>query len=72
MPQLPPVSRQKLIRNLRVLGFEGPFAGGNHQYMVKGTLRLFIPNPHEGDISSALLAKFLRQAGIDRELWLSL
>ena len=72
MPPLSPISRQKLIKNLRTLGFEGPFAGGNHQYMVKGMLRLVIPNPHQGDISGALLAKILKQAGIDRDQWLDL
>ncbi len=69
MPAFGPVKRQKLIRNLRKLGFEGPYSGGNHQYMVKGQLRLVIPNPHKGDISRALLSRILRQAGIERENW---
>jgi hypothetical protein len=30
---------------------------------------LTIPNPHSGDISGALLAKILRQAGIERSDW---
>ena len=37
--------------------------------MVKGTLKLFIPNPHRGEIGRDLLAKILRQAGIDRDEW---
>jgi hypothetical protein len=37
--------------------------------MVREQLRLFLPNPHEAEISKALLAKILRQAGIDREVW---
>ncbi len=40
--------------------------------MQKGTLKLFIPNPHGGDISTGLLAKILRQAGIDRDQWTAL
>lgn len=37
--------------------------------MVKGHLRLIIPNPHKGDITPALLSKILRQAGISRDDW---
>ncbi len=69
MPKFGPISRRELIRILRMLGFEGPLTGGNHQYMVKGGLKLFIPNPHQGDISRALLSKILKQAGIDKEEW---
>jgi hypothetical protein len=29
MTRLAPVSREELIRKLRILGFEGPFTGGN-------------------------------------------
>jgi len=65
-------SRRDLIRNLRKLGFEGPYAGGRHEYMIKGTLKLFIPNPHSGEISRGLLAKLLRQAEIDRDEWTEL
>jgi hypothetical protein len=50
-------------------GFEGPFAGGRHSFMLKGELSLVIPNPHKGDISRSLLRKLLRQAGISREEW---
>jgi predicted RNA binding protein YcfA (HicA-like mRNA interferase family) len=72
MPHLGPIKRRDLIRNLRKLGFDGPYAGGRHEYMIKGTLKLFIPNPHKGDISSSLLAKVLHQAEIDREEWAKL
>jgi predicted RNA binding protein YcfA (HicA-like mRNA interferase family) len=69
MPSLNPVSRRKLIQNLRALGFDGPYSGGSHQFMVKEEMRLVIPNPHSSDISGALLAKILRQAEISREEW---
>ena len=45
MPSLDPVSRRELVRRLKVLGFEGPFPGGKHQWMRRGGLRLTIPNP---------------------------
>lgn len=69
MPPFGPISRRHLVRALRQLGFEGPFVGGKHEYMVRGTVRLRIPNPHRGDIGSALLAEILREAGIERDDW---
>lgn len=69
MPSFGPIKRNDLIRYLRRVGFDGPHSGGNHQYMVKGTLKLRIPNPHQADITSDLLAKILRQANIDRDEW---
>ncbi len=35
MPHLGPIKRRDLIYYLRQLGFEGPYPGGNHQYMVQ-------------------------------------
>ena len=69
MPELKPIKRKELIRCLKKVGFDGPFSGGKHQYMVKGNMRLTIPNPHQKDISSSLLIKILRQAKISREDW---
>ena len=69
MPSLGPTSRRDLIRNLKDLGFDGPYSGGKHQYMVRGQTRLRIPNPHQGDIGRGLLTRILRQAGISREEW---
>ncbi|MBI1801861.1 MAG: type II toxin-antitoxin system HicA family toxin [Chloroflexi bacterium] len=57
MPVFGPIKRRDLIRFLNELGFDGPYSGGRHQYMVKGQL------------SYDLLAKLLRQAGIDRDEW---
>lgn len=37
--------------------------------MLKGTQRITIPNPHEGDISTNFLARILKQAKIEREDW---
>ncbi len=69
MPAFGPIKRKDLVQVLCQLGFEGPYSGGRHQFMVKGQLRLFIPNPHEGDISRSLLARLLREAGIERDEW---
>jgi hypothetical protein len=69
MPKFGPIKRRDLLQYLAQLGFEGPYFGRRHQFMVKGRTRLAIPNPHEGDISRSLLARLLREAGIDRDEW---
>jgi predicted RNA binding protein YcfA (HicA-like mRNA interferase family) len=58
-----------MIRCLRELGFEGPYAGGKHQFMVKGDITLRLPNPHQRDIGKELLSRILKQAEIEREMW---
>lgn len=70
MSKLAPVSHRELVYKLRKLGFQGPYRGGKHLYMVKGSLRLAIPNPHKQVIGVALLSRILKQAGITREEWL--
>ena len=69
MPPFGPVRRAELVRALRSLGFDGPFSGGKHQFMVRGTVSLRIPNPHQADVGRDLLARILRQAGVDRDAW---
>lgn len=70
MSKLNPVSRNDLIKKLRIFGFEGPYGGGKHQYMIKENLRLTIPNPHKEEIGIDLLARILKQADISRDEWL--
>ncbi|HNW10683.1 MAG TPA: type II toxin-antitoxin system HicA family toxin [Candidatus Rifleibacterium sp.] len=67
MPPFKPISRDNLIRALRRLGFDGPFSGGRHQFMVRKDLTITVPNPHKGDIGRDLLTRILKQAGISRE-----
>jgi len=69
MPPFGPINRRELIPYFEELGFEGPYTGDKHQYMVKGKLKVAMPNPHQGDIKKDLLLRVLRQAGISREDW---
>jgi len=69
MPPFGPVSRKELIRYLRQIGFEGPFSGGKHRFMIKGNRTIRVPNPHPADIGRELLARILQQAGITKEEW---
>jgi predicted RNA binding protein YcfA (HicA-like mRNA interferase family) len=69
MPRIGPIRRRDLIYYFRRLGFSGPQPRGKHEVMRKGTLTLTIPNPHRGDISTGLLMRILREAGISRDDW---
>ena len=69
MPPFGPIKRNDLLKALKQAGFEGPFAGGKHEFLVKGELRLVIPNPHQGEISRELLARILHQASLSRSEW---
>jgi predicted RNA binding protein YcfA (HicA-like mRNA interferase family) len=69
MPAFGPIKRKNLIRALADVGFTGPISGGRHAFMVRGDVKVFIPNPHGGDIGIGLLARILGQAGISREEW---
>ena len=69
--RLTPVSWKEFVRRLRRLGFDGPYQGGKHPYMVRGDLVLTIPNPHRGDIGVELLKRILKQASIAQKDWLA-
>jgi predicted RNA binding protein YcfA (HicA-like mRNA interferase family) len=69
MPPFGPIKRKDLIRHLKQFGFEGPYSGGKHQFLVRGNITIRVPNPHRADIGMELLARILRQAGINRDEW---
>jgi len=72
MPPFKPISRENLIRALRKAGFDGPYSGGRHQFMLRGNLALTLPNSHRGDIGKDLLLRILKQAEMTREEFESL
>jgi predicted RNA binding protein YcfA (HicA-like mRNA interferase family) len=67
--RLTPVSRRDFIKRLRSMGFDGPYSGGRHEFMLRGERRLILPNPHRSVIGVNLLIRLLRQAGISWEQW---
>jgi len=69
MPPLGPTSRRDIVASFRRLGFEGPYVGGKHEFMVRERATLRLPNPHRGDIGVNLLARLLEEAGVSREEW---
>lgn len=70
MDKLSPISWKKLVSQLRKFGFEGPYQGGKHPYMIKANLVLTLPNPHRKEISIDLLSRILKQATINRKEWI--
>ena len=47
MSRWSPCKRRDFIQRLRELGFDGPFSGARHQFMVDGQHRLAIPSNAE-------------------------
>jgi len=63
MPPLGPTKRSDLIYYLRKLGFDGPYAGGKHEFMIKDAITVTIPNPHRSEIGRDLLIRDLASSG---------
>jgi hypothetical protein len=57
-----------MIRKFRRLGFEGPVSGGKHAFMMRGALKVRIPNQDIEDVS--LLREILRQASVTEDEWM--
>lgn len=47
MSRWAPCKRREFIQKLRKLGFEGPYSGTRHQFMVYGQHRMAIPSNDE-------------------------
>ncbi len=37
--------------------------------MARGRLKLFLPNPHGGELSTGLVTRLLREVGVSEEEW---
>ena len=47
MSRLTPCKRRDFIRRLRQIGFDGPYSGTRHQFMIYKQYRLAIPSNTE-------------------------
>jgi hypothetical protein len=54
-----PLKRRDFIRRLRALGFDGPYSGTRHQFMIYGQHRQTIPTNSEFSVPQIRL--LLRQ-----------
>lgn len=59
------------MRRLRKLGWEGPYAGGKHEFMIRGVMKFPVPNLHGGVLSVGMISEILRETGINRSEWLA-
>jgi len=64
-----PIKHREMVRRLRAFGWQGPQQKGRHPFMVKGQLRLTIPNPHQGDIDWSLMKRIIQVAGVSPDEW---
>ena len=64
-----PLNRRELIRKLRRVGLSGPFSGAKHSYMLYGKVKIFIPNPHTGDIGAKIIKRIMNDIGISENKW---
>ncbi|MCX8089508.1 MAG: type II toxin-antitoxin system HicA family toxin [Verrucomicrobiae bacterium] len=64
-----PISWREMVRRPRSLGWSGPHPGGRHPVMVKGNMRLTLPNPHRGDVDWSLMKRILRVADVSPDEW---
>jgi predicted RNA binding protein YcfA (HicA-like mRNA interferase family) len=67
MPPFGPITRADLVRYLRKAGYTGPWSGGKHGIMIRGTHRVAIPTRHGSDIDRSLLSRVLKNAQISRD-----
>ncbi len=69
MARLVPVSHREFVRRLKKLGFEGPYPGTKHPFVIRNRRPYHVPNPHGHEISVTLLRRILAQLEISREDW---
>ena len=63
------ISWRKMVKKFKKLGFSGPYSGGKHSFMARGSLKVRIPSDHGSDIGAGLINELLKQAGIDKGRW---
>ena len=68
MSQWQPCKRKVFIKRLRKLGFEGPYSGTRHQFMVYQNQRLSIPSNNEFSVAQLHMMVNEVEAIIDRSL----
>ncbi len=70
MSRWTPCKRREFVRRLRTMGFDGPFSGARHQFLVYQQNRLTIPSNEEYSVPQ--LRMMLREAStiINKEITL--
>lgn len=68
MSQWTPRKRRDFIRRLRKLGFEGPYSGTRHQFMIYEQYRLAIPSNAEYSVPQLRMMIREIEGIIDRKI----
>jgi predicted RNA binding protein YcfA (HicA-like mRNA interferase family) len=68
MSQWHPCKRREFIKQLKKLGFEGPYSGTRHQFMVYNNQRLAIPSNTEYSVPQLRMMLNEVKEIIDREI----
>ncbi len=76
MSQWSPCKRNDFIRKLRRLGFDGPYSGSKHQFLIFGNNRLTVPSNNEYSVPQLRImiheAEGILERTISAEEWNSL
>ena len=65
-----PLKRRDFIRKLTALGFDGPFSGTRHQFMVFGNHRQTIPSSTEYSVPQLRMLVRQVESIVDRSITL--
>ncbi len=68
LPRLSPCKRRAFVRRLRKLGFEGPYSGTRHQFMIYGQHRQTIPSNTEYSVPQLRMLLGQVEEILDREV----
>ena len=68
MPKWTPCKRRDFIKKLRQLGFDGPYSGTRHQFMLFENHRLAIPSNTEYSVPQLRFMLQEIEGVIDREI----
>ena len=68
MSRWTPCKRRVFIRRLRQLGFNGPFSGSRHQFMVYQDHRLAVPSNAEFSVAQLRLMLHEVEAILERRI----
>lgn len=68
MSRWKPCKRRVFLRRLRTLGFEGPYSGTRHQFLVYQQHRLAVPSNPEYSVPQLRMMLREAEALLDREI----
>ena len=68
MSQWQPCKRRVFIKRLRQLGFDGPYSGTRHQFMIYSNHRMSIPSDSEYSVPQLRMMLNEAESIIDRSI----